>query len=151
MIATVGITLLLFEAGLESEADELAGAGRSATLVALIGVVLPFAAGFLTVYALGGDHKLALLWGTTLTATSIGITARVLFDPGRINSKEAKIVLGAAVIDDIIGLVLLSLVLLIITAGKADVFGLSKAVVIALAFLARTIHEPGVGVADADH
>lgn len=135
LIATVGIILLLFEAGLESEADELAGAGRSATLVALIGVVLPFVAGFLAMYAMGGDYKLGLFIGATLTATSVGITARVLIDAGKINSKEAKIVLGAAVVDDIIGLVLLSLVLQITTAGKADVFGLSKAVVIALAFL----------------
>ncbi len=138
-VGAIGIVLLLFEVGLESELDEFAKVGRSAALVAILGVVLPLATGFAAVYAFRGDHRIALFLGATLTATSIGITTRVLMDIGRMASKEANIILGAAVIDDILGLLLLSLVLQITSSGQANAYALLRDVSLALIFLVVAI------------
>lgn len=138
-VASIGIVLLLFEVGLESDLDEFAKVGSSAALVAVIGVALPLVAGFATVYAFRGEYRQALFLGATLTATSIGITTRVLMDLGKMASKEAKIILGAAVIDDTLGLLLLSVVLQIASTGRADALAVTRAVFIALVFLVGAI------------
>jgi Kef-type K+ transport system membrane component KefB len=110
LLAEIGILLLLFEVGIDTDIMRLAQTGLKPVFVAVAGVGLPFAAGFLVSYAAFELPMLvALLIGGTLTATSIGITVRVLTDLGRQRSHEAQIVLGAAVIDDIIGVVLLAL------------------------------------------
>jgi Kef-type K+ transport system membrane component KefB len=110
--------LLLFEIGLETDLREMFRAGPAALAVATVGVVLPFFFGFLYwAYvphaASGGSTDLtttAIFVGATLTATSVGITARVLSDLQRMNTLEARIIIGAAVIDDVLGLVILSVV-----------------------------------------
>jgi Kef-type K+ transport system membrane component KefB len=110
LLAEIGIILLLFEVGLETDVMRLVQSGRKAMAVAFGGVVLPFAFGFAAARFLFGLELLASLFvGGTLTATSIGITVRVLSDLGRQQSREAEIVLGAAVLDDVIGVVLLAL------------------------------------------
>lgn len=109
LLAEIGIILLLFEVGLETDIRQLAKAGFQSLVVAVNGFVWPFVLGFLVSSLL---FKLALLEslfiGGTLTATSIGITIRVLTDLKRQHSREAQVVLGAAVIDDILGVVLLA-------------------------------------------
>lgn len=109
LLAEIGIILLLFEVGLETDLQRLARAGPKSVVVALTGFVLPFLLGSSVSYYLFGLSPLvALFIGGTLTATSIGITIRILSDLGRHRSHEGQIVLGAAVIDDLLGVFLLA-------------------------------------------
>lgn len=109
LLAQIGIILLLFEVGVETDIGKLKASGTKALLVALCGVVLPFLFGFFISYSIFQLTMLAsFLIGCTLTATSIGITLRVLRDLNKQNSHEAQIILGAAVLDDIIGIILLA-------------------------------------------
>jgi Kef-type K+ transport system membrane component KefB len=109
LLAEIGIILLLFEVGLETDLLRLVRTGLKPIVVAAAGVVLPFALGFGAARFLFDQELLtALFIGGTLTATSIGITVRVLTDLGRAQSSEASIVLGAAVLDDVVGVVLLA-------------------------------------------
>ncbi|MEI6512865.1 MAG: cation:proton antiporter [bacterium] len=138
-IASIGVILLLFEVGLESELADFLKVGKSAFLVAVIGVVLPLVAGFAIVLAIHGNYQQALFIGAALTATSIGITTRILADIGKLETLEAKIIIGAAVIDDILGLLILAVVLQIVRFGSPDIVEISKAVVIAVLFLVAAI------------
>lgn len=109
LLAQIGIILLLFEVGIETDLGKLTSSGKKAFLVAVCGVILPFLLGFFISYSLFHLTLIAsLLIGCTLTATSIGITLRVLRDLNRQNSRESQIILGAAVLDDIIGIILLA-------------------------------------------
>lgn len=109
LLAEIGIILLLFEVGLETDIMRLVKTGLKPIIVAIGGVVLPMAMGFIASYFFFEQSLLvALFIGGTLTATSIGITVRVLTDLRRSQSHEAQIVLGAAVLDDVIGVVLLA-------------------------------------------
>jgi Kef-type K+ transport system membrane component KefB len=121
LLAEVGVAILLFEIGLETDLKDMLKVGVTSTLVAVVGVVVPFALGFVSVlafeeYGLMGEIDpslmvlIAITAGATLTATSVGITARVLSDMNRLQTGEAKIILGAAVIDDILGLIILGVV-----------------------------------------
>jgi Kef-type K+ transport system membrane component KefB len=109
-LAELGVLILLFEVGLESDLDELLKAGLQATLVAVVGVILPFAAGYTVMHWFGYPPLVAVFVGATFTATSVGITARVLTDLGRLRDPAANVVLGAAVVDDILGLIILAVV-----------------------------------------
>ena len=109
-LAELGVLILLFEVGLESDLGELLRAGLQATLVALVGVAVPFVVGYGVMSWLGHPALLAVFVGATLTATSVGITARVLADLGRLQDDAARVVLGAAVVDDILGLIILAVV-----------------------------------------
>lgn len=109
-LAELGVLILLFEVGLESDLDELLKAGLQATLVAVVGVVLPFAAGYAVMHWAGYPPLVAVFVGATFTATSVGITARVLADLGRLQDQAANVVLGAAVVDDVLGLIILAVV-----------------------------------------
>ncbi|SMF97376.1 Kef-type K+ transport system, membrane component KefB [Methylomagnum ishizawai] len=110
MLAEIGIILLLFEAGLDTDSRQLVRAGAKAAAVAVGGFVWPFGLGFaVAYYGFGRPLLESLFIGGTLTATSIGITLRVLADLHRQQSHEARLVLGAAVIDDVLGVVLLAL------------------------------------------
>ena len=123
MFAEVGVILLLFEVGLESTIAQMMKVGLSSLLVATIGVVAPFALGW-GVGTLLLPHESAYahaFLGATLCATSVGITARVLKDMNRAQTPEARIILGAAVIDDVMGLVILAVVAgIITTAGTSN-------------------------------
>jgi Kef-type K+ transport system membrane component KefB len=112
VFGSLGVILLLFEVGLESSLADLMRVGLSSLLVATIGVALPFGLGWLVSALMLPDHSpyVHVFIGATLCATSVGITARVLQDIRRVRTREAKIILGAAVIDDILGLVMLAIV-----------------------------------------
>jgi Kef-type K+ transport system membrane component KefB len=109
-LAEIGVILLLFEVGLSTRLADLMKVGLSAFLVACIGVVVPMALGYgVGVWLLPGAHPIAHWFlGAALSATSVGITARVLRDMGKVKSAEGQIILGAAVIDDILGLLVLA-------------------------------------------
>lgn len=110
VLAQIGVIVLLFSVGLETRIGDLKKVGITASLVAVSGIVLPFALGYALILLMGGTAIEAMFVGAALIATSIGITARVLLDMDIIGSKEAKIILGAAIIDDILGLIILTLV-----------------------------------------
>ncbi|MEA1893353.1 MAG: cation:proton antiporter [Campylobacterota bacterium] len=108
ILAEIGIILLLFEVGLETDFERLKDAGMKSFVVAIAGVVLPFSLGVIVSYFLFGlSLNISLFIGGTMTATSIGITLRVLRDINMEKTNIAQIVIGAAVIDDIIGIILL--------------------------------------------
>jgi Kef-type K+ transport system membrane component KefB len=119
MLAEVGAVILLFEVGLESTLREMLRVGMRSFVVAVLGVIAPWVLGFLVGRMLLPDHSVYVhvFLGATLTATSVGITARVLKDLGHAQTLEARIILGAAVIDDVIGLVILAVVGSIISAA----------------------------------
>lgn len=119
-LAELGVLILLFEVGLESDLAELLRAGLQATLVALVGVTVPFAVGYGAMSWLGHPALLAVFVGATFTATSVGITARVLRDLGRLQDAAAKVVLGAAVVDDILGLIILAVVAGVAQTGSVS-------------------------------
>jgi Kef-type K+ transport system membrane component KefB len=122
-LAQLGVIVLLFQIGLESSLDQLRRVGGRALAVAAIGVVVPFAIGAYLVgpVLLPGQSTHAYLFmGAAMTATSVGITARVFRDLGKLNMPEAQIVLGAAVIDDVLGLVILAVVSALVTAGTVS-------------------------------
>jgi Kef-type K+ transport system membrane component KefB len=109
-IAEIGVIFLLFTVGLETKPSDILKVGVVASKVGLLGILLPFVLGFGLIAYLGHPTLEALFIGTALVATSVGITARVLGDMGLIQEIESRIILGAAVIDDIIGMILLAVV-----------------------------------------
>lgn len=123
-LAELGVVILLFQIGLESKISEMKKVGVRAGVVATIGVIAPFILGTYVVgpYLMPGLSQNAYLFlGATLAATSVGITARVFKDLGKMNTKEAKIVLGAAVIDDVLGLIILAIVTALVTTGAVSI------------------------------
>jgi Kef-type K+ transport system membrane component KefB len=143
-VAELGALLLLFEVGLETHLGEMRKVGASSALVALLGIVGSFVAGFVVSYAMGltGFWSDAILFhvfiGATLTATSVGITARVLKDMGRLATPEARIILGAAVLDDVGGLLILAFVTAL-AAGAVSVGALALTTFLALGFLVAAV------------
>src|ERR1051326_5007474 len=111
-LAELGVIILLFEVGLESDLKEMMEVGWSSLLVAVVGVVAPFFLGWsVSSYFLPNEPQLIHVFiGATLCATSVGITARVFKDLGKLATREARIILGAAVIDDVLGLLILAIV-----------------------------------------
>ena len=144
-LAEMGVIILLFEVGLESNLGEMKSVGWSSLFVATLGVVAPFFLGWgVAAYFIPGAPALAHVFiGATLCATSVGITARVLRDLGKLQTREARIVLGAAVIDDVMGLLILAVVAGSIRATNAGAsLALADVLLIALksiAFLASAI------------
>jgi Kef-type K+ transport system membrane component KefB len=120
MLARLGDLILLFEVGLESTVGQMLEVGASSLLVAVLGVIAPFGLGWgVGAWLLPGSSVFVHAFlGATLAATSVGITARVLKDLGKSTSREARIILGAAVIDDVLGLVILAAVTGIIEAAN---------------------------------
>ena len=110
ILAEIGVIFLLFNVGLETKPAAIFKVGKSAAMVAVLGVVLPFLGGWLLMKAWGSTTVESLFVGTALVATSVGITARVLSAMGLLDAPTARIILGAAVIDDILGLLVLAVV-----------------------------------------
>ena len=137
LLAQIGIILLLFEVGIETDIGRLTSAGVKALTVAIGGVVTPFILGFaLCYYVFDLSILISLFIGCTLTATSIGITLRVLRDLQKQSSNEAQIIIGAAVLDDIIGIILLSMLYEFSTAGEINLWNTGKVILfITLFFL----------------
>lgn len=122
MLARIGVILLLFEVGLESNLGDMRRVGLSAFVVATLGVIAPMGLGWLVGQWFLPEESwhVHLFLGATLCATSVGITARVLKDLGRTDQKESQIILGAAVIDDVLGLIVLAVVQALIQKGEAS-------------------------------
>jgi Kef-type K+ transport system membrane component KefB len=122
ILASMGVILLLFEVGLESTVREMMSVGVSSMLVAVLGVVAPFGLGWLVGWLIIPEQgwQVHAFIGATLCATSVGITARVLKDIGCSQRREARIILGAAVVDDVLGLVILAVVSDVISSGSVE-------------------------------
>ena len=119
MLAEIGVLLLLLQVGMEMDLAELGKVGTASLLVAVIGVVVPFATGAGgRRWLFGQSTNTAIFIGAALTATSVGITARVFGDLRALATTEARIVLGAAVADDVLGLVILTVVVKVVTGGS---------------------------------
>ena len=146
-LAELGVVLLLFEIGLETDLKAMFRVGPAALAVAAVGVVVPFALGYLF-WAHGPHNQVpstvplaaaAIFVGATLTATSVGITARVLGDLGHLATAEARIIVGAAVIDDVFGLVILAVVSTMADGGLITTGGIVRIFIVAVGFLVAAV------------
>ncbi len=146
-LAEIGVVLLLFEIGLATDLKAMFHVGPAALAVAAVGVMVPFLLGYL--FWAHGPHGqvastvplavAAIFVGATLTATSVGITARVLSDLGQMASVEARIIIGAAVIDDVLGLVILAVVSALAGGGAVSTGGVIKILIVAVGFLVAAV------------
>jgi len=139
ILAELGAVLLLFEIGLESDITELFRVGWRSLWVAVIGVVTPAVLGFGVSVLLGQPTMAAAFIGATLTATSVGITARVMKDLNILRWGESQIVLGAAVADDVIGLLILAVFSGLVQGETLSAWQIGKVLVLALVFLAGAL------------
>mgnify|MGYP001793242814 FL=1 len=140
VLAELGVIILLFEIGLESDLKELIRVGPQAAVVAGIGVVAPFVAGTAgLVLSLGVGTIPAVFAGAALTATSIGITAKVLAEMQQLSSTEGQIIIGAAVLDDVLGIIVLAVVASLAKTGEIEITNVIYLVVGAAAFLIGSI------------
>jgi Kef-type K+ transport system membrane component KefB len=139
LLSELGVILLLFLIGLETDLKKLIAVGGPATAVAVVGVALPLAGGIAFGHLLGLRFMVSVFLGAALTATSVGITARVLSDLGHLKDDESQVILGAAVVDDIIGLVLLTLVGTLAQGGELTFLGVGKIILVAFGFVLLAI------------
>jgi len=139
------VIILLFEIGLESDLRQLKEVGPQAVIVACVGVAVPFAAGTAGLMMLFHVPAIpAIFAGAALTATSIGITSKVLSELGQLKSKEGQIIVGAAVIDDVLGIIVLAVVASLAKTGEIDVANVIYLIVSATAFLLGSILLGGI-------
>jgi Kef-type K+ transport system membrane component KefB len=141
LLSRLGVIVLIFLVGLETSLREMLSVGRTATLVAIVGVICPMALGIGTTLALIPGEKLsaATFVGGILTATSVGITARVFRDLGQTHRTEAKVILGAAVVDDVLGLIVLAVVSALVTTGSISLWTVSAITLKSSLFLLGSI------------
>ncbi|PZV08030.1 MAG: sodium:proton antiporter [Leptolyngbya sp.] len=140
VLAELGVIILLFEIGLESDLKELIRVGPQAAVVAVVGVVAPFAAGTAGLIAIFGiDTIPAVFAGAALTATSIGITAKVLAEMQKLSSREGQIIIGAAVLDDVLGIIVLAVVASLAKTGEIEILNVAFLVAGAATFLVGSI------------
>jgi Kef-type K+ transport system membrane component KefB len=139
LLAELGVVILLFAIGLETNIGKLLKVGGNSAAVAVVGVVLPFALGYGVCHLLGFGGLSSIVAGASLTATSVGITARVLSDLGRMQEPESQIILGAAVIDDIIGLIILTVVSSFAQGEQVTIWGVACITGAAFGFLVGTL------------
>ena len=140
VLAELGVIILLFEIGLESDLRELQKVGSKAAIVAVVGVVAPFVAGTAGLMLIFGMPTIpAVFAGAALTATSIGITSKVLSELGQLKSTEGQIIVGAAVIDDVLGIIVLAVVASLAKTGEVDVANLIYLIISATTFLLGSI------------
>lgn len=140
ILAELGVIILLFEIGLESDLQELIKVGPQAAIVAIVGVVVPFAAGTAgLVYFFDLGTIPAIFAGAALTATSIGITAKVLAELGQLTTKEGQIIIGAAVLDDVLGIIVLAVVASLAKTGEVQIVSTIWLIVSAGTFLVGAI------------
>lgn len=135
VLGELGVILLLLEVGLQLDLGELLAVGRTSLSVAVVGVAVPFVLGVVAATALGHGGSTAVFVGASLTATSVGISARVFADLRALATTEARTVLGAAVADDVMGLVILTVVVRLTTGGSVTVASVASIVALAVAFL----------------
>ncbi len=143
LLAEIGVILLLFEVGLETDLEELVRVGGPALAVAITGMALPFGGGFALARLLGYGPLTCVFVGAALTATSIGITARVLSELDLLKTREGQIILGAAVIDDVLGLVVLAIVSGVAEKGVLSASSALRTGIFSILFLAVAM---GLGI-----
>jgi Kef-type K+ transport system membrane component KefB len=136
-----GVIFLLFMVGLETNLDEMRQVGAPSIRVAIIGVVVPIVLGFEAAELLRPDMTLdsKLFVAATLGATSVGITANILKEMGRSGSRESHIILGAAICDDILGLIILAVVSGIVVSGSVDITDIVSVVLVSVLFLVAAV------------
>lgn len=147
IFAEIGVVVLLFEIGLETDLRQLFRVGIGASTVAVVGVFVPMVLGIAfwlsplapTEFGIANRTTTAIFIGATLTATSVGITGRVLRDLRAIHSTEARLIIGAAVVDDVLGLVLLGLVSTLVAGGAVTALSVSRSLGLAFGFLVAAI------------
>ena len=141
IFARYGVIFLLFMVGLESSVEDLKKTGRESVFVAIIGVIAPMILGFGVAFLLlpNGSYEANLFIAATLSATSIGITARVLGEMKKLRTREARTILGAAMLDDILGLVILAVVSSIVINQSVDPWMVVKIIVSTLLFFAGAL------------
>jgi len=140
ILSELGVIILLFEVGLQCNLKELLAAGIQATIVACVGVAVPFAAGTFGLMAFFGVPAIpAIFAGAALTATSIGITSKVLAELGQLQSKEGQIIVGAAVIDDVLGIIVLAVVASLAKTGEVDISNVIYLIISSTVFLVGAI------------
>lgn len=137
-LAEIGVIFLLFTVGLETRPASIFRVGKRALIVAVLGVVTPFLAGWLLMKAWGGSGLESMFLGTAMVATSVGITARVLSGMGKLNALTSRIILGAAVIDDILGLMILA-VASSLAIGTVNYLSIIATAVLAIGFTAFVV------------
>lgn len=139
-LAEMGVVILLFEIGLESDLKELLRVGPQAAIVAVVGVIAPFVGGTLgLIYLFGVPTIPAIFAGAALTATSIGITAKVLAELQYLNRKEGQIIIGAAVLDDVLGIIILAVVASLAKTGEVELTNVLYLIASAVAFLVGAV------------
>jgi len=138
-LSELGVLVLLFEIGLHTDLRSLMKVGSEAITVALVGVALPFGFGYGVAVLLGLSAVPAVVCGAALTATSIGISARTLSDLSQLGTSEGQIVLGAAVLDDIVGLVILSVVSGIVGGAALSIGGIALTTAVAIGFVVAAV------------
>ncbi|MDV3352402.1 cation:proton antiporter [Leptolyngbyaceae cyanobacterium CCMR0082] len=140
VLAELGVIVLLFEIGLESDLRELSKVGFQAAVVAVVGVVVPFTLGTVGLVSIFHVPVIpAIFAGAALTATSIGITSKVLSELGHLKSKEGQIIVGAAVIDDVLGIIVLAVVASLAKTGEVDLLNVVYLIISASGFLLGAI------------
>jgi Kef-type K+ transport system membrane component KefB len=140
VLAELGVIILLFEIGLESDLRQFRQVGAQAIVVACVGVVVPFAAGTVGLMAIFHVAAIpAIFAGAALTATSIGITSKVLAEIGQLKSTEGQIIVGAAVIDDVLGIIVLAVVASLAKTGSVDVSNVLYLIISATVFLVGAV------------
>ncbi|MEM6254515.1 MAG: cation:proton antiporter [Cyanobacteria bacterium P01_D01_bin.156] len=140
VLAELGVIVLLFEIGLESDLRELSKVGAQAAVVAVVGVVVPFALGTVGLISIFHAPVIpAIFAGAALTATSIGITSKVLAELGHLKSTEGQIIVGAAVIDDVLGIIVLAVVASLAKTGEVDLLNVVFLIASATGFLLGSI------------
>ncbi len=138
-LSEIGVLVLLFEIGLHTDLKSLMKVGNEALIVALVGVALPFGFGYGVAVLLGLATVPAIVCGAALTATSIGISARTLSDLSQLDTPEGQIVLGAAVLDDIVGLVILSVVSALVGGAALSMGGITLTTAVAIGFVVAAL------------
>jgi Kef-type K+ transport system membrane component KefB len=140
LLSEIGVVILLFEIGLESDLKELLRVGPQAAIVATVGVIAPFVSGTLGLMFLFGVPTVpAIFAGAALTATSIGITAKVLAELQYLNRPEGQIIIGAAVLDDVLGIIILAVVASLAKTGEVELTNVLYLVLSAVAFLVGAV------------
>lgn len=144
LLAELGVIFLLFMIGLETDLKRLLSVGTSSTAVAVVGVALPFFLGYEAGILFGYSNTVSIFLGASLTATSVGIASRVLSDLGHLRDDEAQVVLGAAVIDDVIGLVILAAVAAMAHGEAMGGWEIARITTMAFGFVAAAVVGGGV-------
>lgn len=139
ILSELGIIFLLFAVGLETPFSELRKVGKTATMVAVLGVIVPLVTGFALILALGQGQIEALFVATAMVATSVGITARVIKDMRLTNTKESRVIIGAAVIDDVLGMIVLAIVVGIASGGGSSILDIALVAAEGILFVVMVI------------